>query len=113
MFSIKERRTELGMTLRELADKVGVSESTVSRWETGNIANMRRNKIEALAKALGVSPTKIAWMDEEDEIMKDEFEALREAYESRPEMRMLFSVASGCTAQEIEDAVKVIKALKK
>lgn len=32
---IKEKRLELRMTLREVADAVGVSEGTVSRWESG------------------------------------------------------------------------------
>ena len=31
---IKEKRLELRMTLREVADAVGVSEGTVSRWES-------------------------------------------------------------------------------
>lgn len=36
---IKMRRLELDMTMKELAQKVGVSEGTVSRWESGDIAN--------------------------------------------------------------------------
>ena len=51
---IKERRTDLGLTMKELADKVGVSEGTVSRWESGNISNMKRDKIAALAKILEI-----------------------------------------------------------
>lgn len=49
---IKNRRIELGLTLKEVATAVGVSEGTVSRWESGNITNMKRNKIAALAKTL-------------------------------------------------------------
>lgn len=30
---IKEKREELGMTMKELSKKVGVSEGTVSRWD--------------------------------------------------------------------------------
>ena len=37
---IKMRRLELDMTMKELAKKVGVSEGTISRWESGDIANM-------------------------------------------------------------------------
>lgn len=53
---IKSRRVALKLTLKEVADAVGVSESTVSRWEDGNIANMKRNRIAALAKVLDLSP---------------------------------------------------------
>lgn len=40
---ITNRRTELGLTMKELADMVGVSEGTISRWESGEIENMRRD----------------------------------------------------------------------
>lgn len=32
---IQHTRKELGYTQRELADKIGVSDKTVSKWETG------------------------------------------------------------------------------
>ena len=47
---IKDRRLELHLTLKDVATAVGVSEGTVSRWEAGNISNMKRNRISALAK---------------------------------------------------------------
>lgn len=53
---LKMKRLEKGLTMKELADMVGVSEGTISRWESGLIANMRRDKIVALAKALGITP---------------------------------------------------------
>lgn len=53
---LSERRKEIGLTQREVAEAVGVAEATVSRWESGEIANMRRDKIAALAKVLHCSP---------------------------------------------------------
>jgi transcriptional regulator with XRE-family HTH domain len=53
---IKNRRSELGLTLEEVASRVGVSRATVLRWETGAIQNLGRDKIAALAAALHVSP---------------------------------------------------------
>lgn len=53
---IKQQRIELGLTMKELANKVGVSEATISRWESGNIATMKQTKIALLAKVLGISP---------------------------------------------------------
>ena len=61
---IKQRRIELGLTMADLAQLVGVSEATVSRWESGDIANMKRDKIVSLAKALHVSPSFIMEWDE-------------------------------------------------
>jgi repressor LexA len=41
----------------DVAKFVGVSEATISRYESGNIKNMRRDRIEKYAKALRVSPS--------------------------------------------------------
>lgn len=53
---LSNRRKELGLTQKEVADLVGVTEATVSRWESGEIANMRRDKIAALSNALKTTP---------------------------------------------------------
>lgn len=65
---IKKRREELGLTYEQLGNMVGVGKSTVRKWETGLISNMRRDNIVALAKALNVSPALImGWSDETEE----------------------------------------------
>lgn len=51
-----QRRKQLKLTQKEVADAVGVSEATVSRYEDGNIVNMRRDKIAAYAKILRTTP---------------------------------------------------------
>jgi transcriptional regulator with XRE-family HTH domain len=53
---IKNRRLELNITLDEVGKAVGVSKSTVQRWESGQITNMRRDRIDALSKILDLSP---------------------------------------------------------
>jgi transcriptional regulator with XRE-family HTH domain len=53
---IKERRLALEMTLSELGAKVGVGASTVRKWETGYIKDMRSDKVQKVADALGVTP---------------------------------------------------------
>lgn len=55
MIDLKQRRVELGMTMAEVAQKVGVSEATISRYESGDIQNMRQNRIKQYADALQVS----------------------------------------------------------
>ena len=62
---IKNLRHEKGLTLEQVADVVGVGKSTVRKWETGMIANMRRDKIADLAKALGTTPAYLMGWDEE------------------------------------------------
>lgn len=63
---IHNRRIELGLTYEELGEMVGVGKSTVRKWETGMIENMRRDSIVALAKALNISPSLIMGWDIEE-----------------------------------------------
>lgn len=65
--TLKNRRTELGLTQLDVANAVGVSEATVSRWESGDIANMKRSRIASLASVLKMSPSIIMGWNEEHE----------------------------------------------
>ena len=65
---IKALRLARKMTLEQVADIVGVGKSTVRKWETGMIANMKRDKIALLAKALGTTPAYLmGWEEDEKE----------------------------------------------
>ena len=65
---IKELRKEKGLTLEQVADIVGVGKSTVRKWETGMIANMKRDKISNLAKALDTTPAYLmGWSENESQ----------------------------------------------
>lgn len=63
---IMELRKKRGMTLEQVATIVGVGKSTVRKWETGMIANMRRDKIAALAQALGTTPAYLMGWENDD-----------------------------------------------
>ena len=62
---LKTKRKELGLTMEEVAHSVGVSKATVQRWESGEIANVRRDKIASLAKALKTTPAYLMGWEEE------------------------------------------------
>ena len=53
---IRKRRKELGLTLEQVGNAVGVSKSTVKKWEDGNIGQMKRDKIAKLASVLNINP---------------------------------------------------------
>lgn len=65
---IKQLRLERDMTLEQVASIVGVGKSTVRKWETGMIANMKRDKIALLASALGTTPAYLmGWREDSDQ----------------------------------------------
>ena len=65
---IRDRRKELGITLRYIGNKIGVSQATVQRWEVGNITTIRHNHLVKLCSILGVSPNYLfGWNKELDE----------------------------------------------
>lgn len=90
---LKERRNELALTQRQVANQVGVTEATVSRWESGDIDNMRRDKIANLANALRVSPLLIMGIDDAEHFHKpvnsEELELLDDYREVNAEDRSL------------------------
>lgn len=65
---IKSLRKLQGLTLQEVGDAVGVGKSTVRKWESGDIENMRRDKIAALAKALHTTPAYLMGWEEEEAV---------------------------------------------
>lgn len=68
---IRSRRIELGFTMKELADLCGVSEGTISRWESGHISNMKRDKVALLSKVLGIPAEVImGWENDVDRFEK-------------------------------------------
>lgn len=87
---IKELRMSQGMTLEEVAKIVGVGKSTVRKWETGMIANMKRDKIALLAKALSTTPAYLmGWFEKETapkaETLTDGEKQLLELFRRVPE----------------------------
>lgn len=54
---IREIRKSKGMTLFQLAEKLGVSESTVQRYESGNIRNLKYETMTDLAIIFDCSPS--------------------------------------------------------
>ena len=82
---IKNRRLELGLTLKEVAKLVGVASSTIQRYENGSIDNPKLPVLQAIASALNVNPV---WLAKEEapmevninknkvEINKEDFELI-------------------------------------
>lgn len=62
---IKRRRKELGLTLKDVAEKLGVSESLISRYESNDVKNMGIDKLIPLAEVLKTTPTYLMGLEKE------------------------------------------------
>ena len=114
---IRNRRIALGLTMKQVADAVGVNEATISRWESGEIDNMRRDKIAALAKILSIDP--VLFLDEDVVISE------QPAYYTNPEtakiaqeifddsdLHALFRAARGSKPENLAMAAELLSRLK-
>ncbi len=113
---IRQRRIELDMTQDELARKLGYkSRASINKIELGQRDINQRNVL-AFAKALDTTPGWLMTGDDEPtepELKDKSVQELLDYFASRPDGKILFSVAKDCTPEEILQAVKIIEALKK
>ena len=61
---IKDLRIKKDMTLLQIADRLGVSESTVQRYESGHIKNLKYETIVDLANILQCTPAYLMGWDD-------------------------------------------------
>src|SRR5690554_5804799 len=84
---IKKARISKGLTQKDAGEKIGSSESTFSRYESGHVENIPLSKIESIAKLFDVSPGYLmGWEDmEEPEINTIAAHALEDLTEEEQE----------------------------
>ena len=94
---IRKRRIELNMTMDDLGQAVGVQRSAINKYEKGIITDLKRSTIQALAKALDVSPVYLL-DDEPDGSDQDRLEALHQ----NPALGMLFDRARNMSDADVD-----------
>lgn len=110
---IRARRMELGLTLEEVGNIVGVGKSTVRKWETGMIQNMKRDKIDLLAKALQISPSEFISTDVDDlEMSKEDHDRL-EALHQNPRLGLLFDRARDMKSEDVDFMMQMAERILK
>lgn len=126
---MKKRRLELGLTLEQVGDYVGVGKSTVRKWESGLIKNMRRDKIGKLAEVLKLSPIELMkgyyesntlssqWGDDRSnrEHLSDKPELLDlyDEIRNRQEMYILFDKVRDLDPKDVESILAVVQTIRK
>ena len=88
---IANKRNELGLTLEDVAKICNVSISTVKRWESGEIVDIKRDKVVKLAQALHTTPAYLMGWEDEDKTKHEidlEAQEILDAYNrASPEIR--------------------------
>ena len=103
---MKSRRKELGLTLLQIAKRVGTSEATVQRWENGSIKTLRYENIVKLADALETTPAYLmGW--EYEETIKDYNKVLDRLLERRQTLRKFIDEAP----EEVLDVIEMLLTL--
>lgn len=97
-----------------VAKELGFSSGSVTDWKNGKTP--RPTTIQKIADYFGVTPdyltgTEKAPTAEAEEA--DELNELLEELKTRPEMRMLFSLAKGATKEDVELAVQIIERMRR
>ncbi len=115
-FDIHARRKELNLTLEDIGKYVGVGKSTVKKWETGYIKNMRRDKIHLLAEILQVTPLIIMGYEEEAGAMQQTNEEMADIYfKMRKNEKLTEGIKILCELppDQLDAALLVLKAFQK
>lgn len=108
---IKEVRALRGMSQQDLADKLNISKSLVSHWETSN-RTPPMGAMGEIAEKLGVSVSYLIG-DTVDAIEYDaNTKAIAEAIDSRPELKMLFNASIDAKRDDILMCVNILERLK-
>lgn len=91
--------------------EMGLSRSLAAKWKNTG-ANPSYDILPIIAEYFGVSVDYL--MGKEKPVTDDdELNRYLEELRTRPEKKMLFKVLDGCTKEEVEQAVKIIEALRK
>lgn len=107
---IRKLRKQMSITQAQLAEKLGVSQSTVASWENGT----RRpdlDMIPTLASIFGVSVNDLYGYEPQTSNEDSEIMAIRDMLRRDPSYRLLFDAADKASLDHIKAAAAMLKAL--
>lgn len=64
---IREVRKLRGLTQEELAQKLGLKDSAIAKYESGRVENIKRSVISEMARVLECSPVYLLCLDEDND----------------------------------------------
>ena len=103
-----------GISPSRAAVEAGLSKSLVTKWKTNQTDVPSPDALRKLSKYFGIPVSEL--IDEEEKPLVNGDEELTEYLEilkNRPEVRMLFQLSKDATKEDVEQAVRIIEALRK
>lgn len=118
---IRSKRLEYNLTMEELAEKIGANKSSISKWESGEVANIKRTYILKMAQVFHCKPSWLMDMDDASEVMvtytAEGKESVTLEVEQEPimgaasQLAILYSYAAKIKPENIPAAIEVLKSL--
>lgn len=110
MENLRSLRKQKGMSMKELGDLVGVSESTISLYETGK----RKPDPDMLVKLASVFYVTVDYLlGREPKETDDEMLQLLQDIKDDPDKRMLFSLSQKASPEDVKVMVKFLEGITK
>lgn len=96
---IRKYREQVGLSQKQLAQKIGVSNSRVSNWEQG-VNRPDADILAALCNELNVSPSLLLGVRlTADELSSQEWNVIK-AYRAKPELQSAINILLGIEEEE-------------
>jgi transcriptional regulator with XRE-family HTH domain len=112
---LSELMQSSGMTKYRLSKLAGCSATTVTNWLSGK--EITPTYLQRVSEIFNVTTDFLLGSEQKEKPDLSEEEAELNEYleelKNRPECRMLFKLAKGATKEDVEQAVKIIEALRK
>lgn len=102
---VRQRRTALGISVRQLAKELGVSAGYVSSFEAGSQAPPTIERLQKISAVLDIDADTLL------ELANRWSDLVARETESRPPMLLLFKAARTLTDAQISDLVASAKAI--
>lgn len=114
---ILDELSKTSHTQKELCEYLGIGKQAFSDWKSHK-SNSYLKYLPQIAEFFNVSVDYLLGKNNEVKEKNaatedDELSEYLEELKTRPEMKMLFSLAKGATKEDVEQAVAIIEALRK
>ena len=118
---INQKREELGLTMEELGKQLGVNKSTISKWERGEVENIKRSLIWKMSAIFHCAPEWLMGFEGSQNVQLTYFadgkEAVNAIVDSAPiigessSRAQLYKVALDVKPENLQVAIDILKSL--